>query len=142
MTDDPTRRLVDLLENPRETLDIELKGWLALANNNNHKALLAKAIIALANHGGGVVIIGFEETPDGVVPAGGRPDDLAMYTPDIINSIVTRYAEPSFHLEFVVKLPSGSWTSPRQCVCQRYCFRSASLFFGFTTDLCRCIAFE
>lgn len=99
MTDDSTRRLVDLLENPRETLDIELKGWLALANNNNHKALLAKAIIALANHGGGVVIIGFEETPDGVVPAGGRPDDLAMYTPDIINSIVTRYAEPSFHCD-------------------------------------------
>lgn len=46
-------RLADLLLDPREALDVEIKGWLDLAGSDEHKATLAKAILALANHGGG-----------------------------------------------------------------------------------------
>jgi hypothetical protein len=44
--------LSDLLHSPREALDIEIKAWLELSDPNR-RAVLAKGIIALANHGGG-----------------------------------------------------------------------------------------
>jgi len=40
-------RLADLLLDPREALDVEIKGWLDLAASDEHKATLAKAILAL-----------------------------------------------------------------------------------------------
>ncbi len=43
---DYARRLADLLRDPRETLDVELKGWLEIDGNAEHKATLAKALIA------------------------------------------------------------------------------------------------
>jgi hypothetical protein len=95
----PGRRLADLLVDPHETLEVELKEWLDIVGNNEHKATLAKGIIALANHGGGFIIIGFTETDQGVIPAVNRPANLAAYTPDTVNSVVLAYAEPSFHCD-------------------------------------------
>lgn len=88
-----TQHLQHLLEAPGEGLDVELKGWLELSDNG-HRGTLAKSLIALANHGGGVVIIGFDT--DGT-PAQNRPSDLKPYSQDAINDIVERYADPSFH---------------------------------------------
>ena len=51
---------VDLLANPKESLDIEIKGWLDLSASRD-KATLAKAALALANHGGGLIILGLSE---------------------------------------------------------------------------------
>lgn len=93
------QRLRDLLREPRETLSVELKGWLDITQNAEHKAILAKAIIALANHGGGHIIIGFDETKDGIREAPGRPENFASYGPDQINAVVARFVEPSFHCE-------------------------------------------
>ncbi len=42
---------------PTEGLETELKGWLDL-NSNEDKANIAHAILALANHGGGAILIG------------------------------------------------------------------------------------
>ena len=53
------RRLSFLAENPREDLDVELKAWLDL-NQREHQADLAKAMLALANHGGGFVLVGYD----------------------------------------------------------------------------------
>jgi transcriptional regulator with XRE-family HTH domain len=94
-----TRRLADLLRDPRENLDVELKGWLDIVDNQEHRAVLAKALIALANHGGGFVIIGFEDTENGVKEAQGRPANLAGYTPDTINAVVLGFIEPPFHCD-------------------------------------------
>ena len=99
---DLTRRLADLLRDPRETLGVELKGWLDIAANAEHKATLAKSLIALANHGGGYVIFGFAEREEGVVPEEPQPPNLATYTPDTVNSVVSRYAEPQFHCDVQV----------------------------------------
>jgi hypothetical protein len=46
-----TPRLLELLRDPAEDLSFEIKDWLNLGENA-HKARLAQAIIALANHGG------------------------------------------------------------------------------------------
>ncbi len=92
------RQLQDLLAYLREELDRELKGWLDLTSKDD-RANLAQAMLALANHGGGYVILGFEEADGRWVPAGSRPPDLSGYTQDLFNSIVQGYADPSFHCD-------------------------------------------
>lgn len=102
-------RLGDLLVDPREALDLELKNWLDLQGDRHHKAILAKAAMALANHGGGFILLGFEDGPDGVVEADNRPDAMTAYSQDVVNGIVEHYCEPSFHCEVGVEAsPAGS----------------------------------
>jgi len=92
------RRLQALLAYPREDLDIELKGWLDLSSECD-KSILAQAILALANSGGGYVLLGFAEEGGGWIPAEQYPSHLNGYTQDIVNGIVQRYADPPFHCE-------------------------------------------
>lgn len=86
--DDLTRIVLE----PEETLEIELKAWLDLTAVE-HKAKLAKELIALANHGGGLVILGID---DKSLAAINRPDGYAVDA-DAVNGIVARYADPVFH---------------------------------------------
>ena len=90
------RRLQDLLAYPRESLDTELKSWLDLSKESD-KANLAQAMIAIANHGGGYIIIGFAENGGNWIPSEPRPANLDIYNQDIVNGIVQAYAEPPFH---------------------------------------------
>jgi hypothetical protein len=93
------RQLQALLAYPREGLEVELKGWLDL-DDGEQAAALTKAILALSNHGGGFVLVGFTEA-EGVWLADEqhRPPDLSRYDQDRLNGLVTRYAEPPFHCE-------------------------------------------
>jgi len=95
-TSDIERRLQDLLAYPREDLDNELKNWLNLSQENG-KANIAKAILALANHGGGYILIGFTKKDGNWMPSEPRPSNLNNYTQDVINGIVRRYADPPFN---------------------------------------------
>ena len=52
--------LQPLIEEPMERLEVEHKDWLDL-RDARHRAVLAKAAIALANHGGGYIVIGMVE---------------------------------------------------------------------------------
>ena len=81
--------------NPTEDLDAEYKGWLDLREERD-RATLAKAVIALANHGGGVIVLGFEESPTGLV-ARPKPEAMPVVTQDDINAAVSRYATPQLH---------------------------------------------
>ncbi|MFQ5902412.1 MAG: helix-turn-helix domain-containing protein [Candidatus Binatia bacterium] len=88
-------------------MDTEVKGWLDLSSEDD-KANLAQAILALANFGGGYIILGFTEEGGVWVPAEPRPSDLNGYTQDRINGIVHRYAEPPFQCEvYHVHHPQG-----------------------------------
>lgn len=98
-----------LIDSPIETLEIELKAWIDL-NNNSQKASMAKELIALANHGGGHVILGFDDNTLAPIT---RPTGYTV-TADDINGIVSRYADPDFHCElveagghFAVRVPGG-----------------------------------
>lgn len=102
-------RLADLLIDPREDLDFEVKNWLDLQGNNDDKATFAKAVLAIANHGGGFVALGLLETDIGIVEAEGRPATLDGYSQDLINGIVQNYCDPSFHCAVhIVHSPEGS----------------------------------
>ena len=90
-------RLADLLVDPCENLDFEVKNWLDLQDSNEDKAIFAKAILALANHGGGFLALRLLETDVGIVEAEGRPALLDGYSQDLINGIVQNYCDPQFH---------------------------------------------
>jgi len=100
--------LGELLAEPREALDVEVKEWLTLTDND-HRALVAKEIIALANHGGGYLVIGFEELTDGSFnPALPRPPNLDAWSQDAIQSIVSKYIDPSVQCRVVHQTAPGS----------------------------------
>lgn len=102
-------RLQDLLVDPREDLDFELKNWLDLRNSNDDKATFAKAVLALANHGGGFIALGLTEGDAGVEEAGGRPATFDGYSQDIVNGIVQNYSDPPFHCAVhLVENPAGA----------------------------------
>lgn len=91
----PNAELRELLTRPREALDIEIKGWLDLSDANQ-RADLAKAILAIGNHGGGFVIIGFDESDAGQFSPGvNRPADLSSLSQDDIQNAVQKYLEPA-----------------------------------------------
>ena len=97
--------------NPTEDLDAEYKGWLDLRVDRD-RANLAKAVIALANHGGGVIVLGFEELPTGLV-ARLKPTEIPDVTQDGINAAVSRYADPQLHCRLhLVEHPVGSSVHP------------------------------
>jgi hypothetical protein len=88
--------LEPLLSAPAEALDVEYKSWLDLRGNDEHKALLAKAAIALANEGGGVIVVGYREERPNLISEP-RPAEIAAYDTDLINGIIRRFASPSVH---------------------------------------------
>jgi hypothetical protein len=92
---DESLDLGQLLRHPREDLSVEFKQWIDLSDEMQ-RATVAKALLALANFGGGYVIFGFVEVDGQHVVASNRPDSLSTYSQDTINDIVRRYAEPSF----------------------------------------------
>jgi hypothetical protein len=104
-------RLADLLLEPQEALNVEIKAWLDLSDRNV-QALLAKALIGLRNHGGGYVLIGYTDgSPH--EPAEPRPPDLGSYGGDAINGIIARFAEPSFHCQaHLVRHPTTAAVFP------------------------------
>lgn len=92
-------QLQSLVDEPHEALNIEVKRWLDLAIKDD-QATLAKAAIALANHGGGFIVLGFEEQVDGSFESHlPRPASLEGFSPDTIARIVATYAEPAFQVE-------------------------------------------
>ena len=88
--------LQGILKEPSETLEVEIKNWLDL-NDNEVKAKVAKELIALANHGGGYLIFGFDDQGANFQPLT-KPEGLT-YDSDTINGIVSRYCDPQFHCD-------------------------------------------
>ena len=83
-----------LITEPREDLAAEYKDWLDLTSKER-KATLAKAAIALANHGGGYIVIGFSEQGQ-ALESRPRPEEIPEITQDSVNAAVHLYAEPKF----------------------------------------------
>lgn len=111
--------LDELIAEPRESLDVEVKEWLDLTAPD-HRAALAKEIIALANHGGGYLVGGFVEQSDGsFAPADPRPPSLNDWSQDAIQGIIAKYVDPRCS---VWRLPPAS---PRRgrCVPHHSCSR-------------------
>jgi hypothetical protein len=97
--------LQELVDNPTETLDAEYKEWLDLKNDIGTKAALARHIAALANYGGGTIVLGFSDT---MQFAGPNPFRNMSYDRDLIASIVKKYLELPLQCDvYMVKSGSG-----------------------------------
>jgi hypothetical protein len=109
--DDPVTELDKLIVAPQETLEVEYKEWLDLTTKP-HRAKLAKELIALANHGGGHVVLGFEDVSMRPVVC---PNGYTLPSTDDINGIVAAYSDPPFHCRVsevrghvVISVPAGT----------------------------------
>lgn len=104
-----TEELIAIIVEPAESLNVEHKSWLDLADRQA-QATVAKAAIALANHGGGVLVLGMRGD-DAVagLQSQPRPDQIRRYRQDDINAAVNRYADPQLHcgLQFARHPTSG-----------------------------------
>lgn len=92
MDDSPYKALLD---EPNETLEVEYKEWLDLSSKEA-RADLARHIAALANYGGGIIILGFT---DAMQFAGPNPFSELAWDRDEIASVVKKYLEPTFQCE-------------------------------------------
>jgi hypothetical protein len=100
---DINSRFEDWLLSPTETLDFEVKQWLDMTDPEAH-GTIAKALIALENHGGGFLLIGYKENAaKKLVPDPMRPGSMESYLTDAINAIIKKRAEPSFHVEVTLQ---------------------------------------
>lgn len=89
------RELEQLISEPREELGVEYKDWLDLTNNAD-RATLAKAAIALANHGRGFIVVGFAERGS-ELQSHPCPPEIPTITQDAVNAAIHRFATPEFH---------------------------------------------
>jgi hypothetical protein len=89
--------LRELVANPREALNIETKTWID-PRTVDGQAKIAKCALAMRNHGGGFMVIGFEN--DSLLPVKtDRPADLRQtFHADVIQAIVSRYASETFEV--------------------------------------------
>lgn len=102
---DINSRFEDWLISPTEALDFEVKGWLDLSEVEA-RGTVAKALIALENHGGGFLLIGFAEDQGRLIPDPQHPASLSQYGTDEINAIIKKCAEPSFHAHVTFQMHS------------------------------------
>ena len=93
----PERELKALVDRPVEALGVEHKSWLDLTEKAD-KAKLSRAVIAIANHGGGFVVIGMSES-NGTLRSTPAPSGMKSITQDSINDAVSRYVGASLHCE-------------------------------------------
>ena len=100
--------LNDLIEIPRETLEIELKKWLDLSEPVV-RANIARHLAALANYGGGYLVFGFE---DDLTREQKRPPSLDSYNRDTFTAIIKRYLTPTFQCEVLIVLAGNGEEFP------------------------------
>ena len=83
--------LLELIDLPRERLDVEYKAWLDL-NNDETRAKLARHLCALTNYGGGYLVFGIN---DDMTSSGTCPSGSGHYNQDILSGIIKRFSQAS-----------------------------------------------
>lgn len=95
-------RIQELIERPGESLSVELKTWID-PDSRDGIAKIVKTALALRNHGGGYLIIGFDNdtlSPDSEnVPENVRE----KFHIDKIQGLISRFASEPF--EVMVEFP-------------------------------------
>ena len=87
--------LIYVLAHPSENKYVEYKGWLDLTEDRG-RAKLAKHAIAIANSGGGKIVLGMTEPKNAEESwiSEARPDVVSPYTDDMVSSAIHKYADP------------------------------------------------
>jgi hypothetical protein len=95
MSQEEELRLV--LADPRESFDVELKGWIDPGSPEGI-AKIARGCMALRNNNGGRLVIGF--TDSGLPDKSSGPADVRnAFHPDVIQAIVGKYSSEPFAVQ-------------------------------------------
>jgi len=90
-------RIQSLVDRPAESLAVELKTWIN-PDEPESQAKIVKALLALRNHDGGYLVIGFDNKsllPD---PVPAEMDVPAAFHTDKIQSLVGRFSSEPFEI--------------------------------------------
>ena len=121
-------RIQELIDRPGESLSVELKRWIDPDDPEGIEKIV-RATLALRNHGGGYLVVGFDNDtqPDkNNVPA----DVKSAFHIDNIQALISKYASDPFEVavEFperegqsypVIVVPSGVTTPVLVRMCRR-----------------------
>jgi hypothetical protein len=110
-------RAAELVQRPSEGLSIEVKTWIDPATPAG-AAKIVRAILALRNHGGGYLLIGFNNSDFTPSVADAPSNVTEAYHIDKLQALVGKYSSESFEIEVeypvrdgiafpVVAVPSG-----------------------------------
>jgi predicted HTH transcriptional regulator len=91
-------QLIELLENPQESLGVEVKGWLN-PEDTAQAATIVRALIALRNFDGGILILGLDDKSLESLEAQRPVNWRELYHADKIQALVGKLARPSFEIE-------------------------------------------
>lgn len=90
-------RIQYLIDNPSESLSVELKRWIDPSTPSGKKKIV-RAVLALRNLGGGFLVIGFDN--DSLEPdSGNAPEDAqAVFHVDTIQGLISHYSSDPFEV--------------------------------------------
>ncbi len=98
--------LQDLINRPTESLSIELKGWID-PNTPEGKYNIVRAAIAMRNHGGGYVLIGFHNDT-GEPYTDNIPSNMRrLFHQDNIQRMVSKYSSELFEVKVHFPIRDG-----------------------------------
>ncbi len=110
-------QLDQLIDNPSESLSLELKDWID-PNSNEGIAKIVKAVLAMRNNDGGYLLIGFNNT-DGSINTANAPDNVdQLFHVDKIQGYISKYSSEPFEVSIhyplkddkhfvVIEIPKG-----------------------------------
>ena len=87
--------LHELVDVPRERLEVEYMAWLNL-DDREVQAGLARHLCAIANHVGGFVVFGIAQRHEAGRAA--APPEACPYDQDRLSGIIRRYLIPAFQV--------------------------------------------
>jgi predicted HTH transcriptional regulator len=90
--------LQQLIDNPRESLSVELKRWIDPATPEG-MAKIVKAALAFRNYNGGCLIIGFKNDPVEPDTENVPQDTAAAFHLDKIQGGIAKYSSQPFEIE-------------------------------------------
>jgi hypothetical protein len=94
MKDLTEQEVINLIEAGEERPELDYKADIDLTANKKEKVEIVKDIIAMANSGGGILVGGVHEEPQGFVWSGMPDDSLKAFDSTALNDFVTNYSDP------------------------------------------------
>lgn len=90
----------NIIRNPSESLHIELKPWID-PDENEGKAKIVKCCLAMFNHNGGILAIGFDKNGK-ILPYGEKVDRNnvhQLYGSDKIQPLIKKHSSFNFNID-------------------------------------------
>jgi hypothetical protein len=89
--------IADLVRYPRESLSTELKAWFDPSTPEG-QAKIVRCALAMRNHGGGFMLVGFDNATGDPVTNDRPPDVRIAFHIDRTQGLITRFASESFEV--------------------------------------------